>query len=425
MRPGTSARRSISSATCASGRRAARRGRRGPSRARRRGPGRSRAPISISAASASITVTLRSPSRRACAATSAARPGSSSTEIVSPRSPIRAAIWPVLIPGPGAEVEDVLARAAGRAPRRPPPSRGSAGSARRRRPGPGRSRRCAPRSRSTRAGPAARARRPAPRSPRRRPPVKAWSSNGEHAPPRSARRVDSHRDLRPARCRRRAASGRLGAQLLPPHPRQPERRRVGDRGGLGGRVVAEQRRGQLGALAGRAAQHRVDEARGVGGAGPLDQLDRLVDGGVVGRAVGEEQLVEAEPQRGQHRRVEQAASARRAVRSPRRWCRGAGRRRRRAAAPGRARGRRPRAAGGLAEGALGEGALLEGRPDGLEGELRPCARSRSSAPAAGGRAGRRRPPSACRPAAARPRAAGAPSAAAGSSASRSASTAPA
>ena len=44
-------------------------------------------------------------------------------------------------------------------------------------------------------------------------------------------------------------------------------------------------------------------------AGALDQLDRLVDGGVVGGAVGEEQLVEAEPQRGQHRRVEQPRRA--------------------------------------------------------------------------------------------------------------------
>ena len=51
-------------------------------------------------ASASITVTLRRPSRCACAATSPARSGSSSIEITSPRSPIRAAIWPVLIPGP-------------------------------------------------------------------------------------------------------------------------------------------------------------------------------------------------------------------------------------------------------------------------------------------------------------------------------------
>ena len=47
----------------------------------------------------------------------------------------------------------------------------------------------------------------------------------------------------------------------------------------------------------------------MGGAGALDQLDRLVDGGVVGGGVGEEQLVEAEPQRRQHRRVEQPGRA--------------------------------------------------------------------------------------------------------------------
>ena len=47
----------------------------------------------------------------------------------------------------------------------------------------------------------------------------------------------------------------------------------------------------------------------MGGAGPLDQLDRLVDGGVVGGAVGEEQLVEAEAQGGQDRRVEQPGRA--------------------------------------------------------------------------------------------------------------------
>ena len=45
------------------------------------------------------------------------------------------------------------------------------------------------------------------------------------------------------------------------------------------------------------------------GAGRLDQLDRLVDGGVIGGAVGEEQLVEAEPQGGEHRRVEQPGRA--------------------------------------------------------------------------------------------------------------------
>ena len=57
------------------------------------------------------------------------------------------------------------------------------------------------------------------------------------------------------------------------------------------------------------AQDGVDEARGVGGAAGLGQLDRLVDGGVVGRGVGEEELVEAESQGSQHRRVEQAGRA--------------------------------------------------------------------------------------------------------------------
>ena len=47
----------------------------------------------------------------------------------------------------------------------------------------------------------------------------------------------------------------------------------------------------------------------MGGAGALDQLDRLVDRRVVGRAVGEEQLVEAEAQGGDHRRVEQPRRA--------------------------------------------------------------------------------------------------------------------
>ena len=40
------------------------------------------------------------------------------------------------------------------------------------------------------------------------------------------------------------------------------------------------------------------------GAGGADRLDRLVDRGVVGRRIAEEELVEAEPEGGQHRRVE-------------------------------------------------------------------------------------------------------------------------
>ena len=235
----------------------------------------------------------------------------------------------------------MLARRAGRAPRPRRQSRGSAGSARRPRPAPGPTSPVRPAITIDSGGasgqsPSARSRLDA-RASRRR--------FDQRARGRLRSGVDAASRPRPARCRRRAASARPRPQLLPPHPRQPERRRVGDRGGLGGRVVAEQRRGQLAALAGRPAQHRVDEAGGVGGAGALDQLDRLVDGGVVGRAVGEEQLVEAEAQRRPAPAGRAAgSSARRGARSRRRWCRGAARRRRRAAAPGRARDRRARAA---------------------------------------------------------------------------------
>ena len=47
----------------------------------------------------------------------------------------------------------------------------------------------------------------------------------------------------------------------------------------------------------------------MGRTGPLDQLDRLVDRRVIGRPVGEEKLVEAEAQGGEHRRVEQPRRA--------------------------------------------------------------------------------------------------------------------
>ena len=225
--------------------------------------------------------------------------GSSSTEITSPRSPIRAAIWPVLIPGPAQRSRTCS------------PARGSSTSTTAAEP-----RLCGVSSpASTSAGTASPVRPsrrspPAARAATRRAGPRAWAAS------RASRSASQHRRgsaprRRPAspspaaRCRRRAASGRLRAQLLPPHPRQPERRRVGDRGRLGGRVVAEQRLAQLLALASGPPQHRVDEPGGVGGAGPLDQLDRLVDGGVVGGPVGEEQLVEAEPQAGEHRRVEQ------------------------------------------------------------------------------------------------------------------------
>ena len=156
----------------------------------------------------------------------------------------------------------------------------------------------------------------------------------------------------------------------------------------------------------------------MGGAGRLDQLDRLVDGGVVGGGVGEEQLVEAEPQGRQHRRVEQPGRAAgepfdRGVG----WCRGAARRRRRGAAPGRARGRRARARSASARKARSvkapssKVARIVAKARARAGETRPEPRPPAplTIPAAGGRAGRRRRASACRraagppPAAARPR----------------------
>ena len=137
----------------------------------------------------------------------------------------------------------------------------------------------------------------------------------------------------------------------------------------GGRVVAEQGCRESVALAGGTAQDGVDEPRGMGSTGPLDQLDRLVDRGVIGRSVGEEQLVDAQPQAGQDGRVELAQWA---VDEPLE-----GRVDRAAplhGAEGEPLRLRPLAAvelthiGRLAEGALGVGAVLECRPDRLEGE---------------------------------------------------------
>ena len=208
-----------------------------------------------------------------------------------------------LDPRAGAEVEDLLARPAGRGPRPPRPSRGSAGSARRPRPAPGPPRRCGPRPRSTPAGPAASAPRATARLHARplEPP--------EHRLALGPQRVDPHRHLGGLVAGGQQRARRPSAPNSSHHiSRQPFRAEwaTAARSGV---ESSPSRRGQLRALADRSAQDGVDQAGGVGGAGPLDQLDRLVDRGVVGRGVGEEQLVEAEPQRGQHRRVEQSRRA--------------------------------------------------------------------------------------------------------------------
>ena len=244
-----------SAAICASARRGARRACRGPSRARRARTRSKPGAIPGSVASASNTVTLWRPRRRACSAISAARPGSSSTEITSPRSSIRAAIWPVLMPGPaqrsrtcspGLRVEDLdhggraaalrgqLARRDQRRHRLADPA-GDDDLLRRRR--------------AARAPAAARA---------------STSAAARRASDRLAGRLERLAGTRETRIATSAgwlaaassAARRLRPELLPPHPRQPERRRVGDRGGLGGRVVA------------RAAPPAGPRARARRGAGP-------------------------------------------------------------------------------------------------------------------------------------------------------------
>ena len=113
----------------------------------------------------------------------------------------------------------------------------------------------------------------------------------------------------------------------------------------------------------RPAQDRVDEARRMRCLRRLGQLDRLVDSGVVGGAVGEEELVEAEPQRRQDGRVEEAGRAvgeafDRRVEGAAALDRAVGE----ALRLGALTALQPALLGPGAEGALGEGLFLEGGP---------------------------------------------------------------
>ena len=93
----------------------------------------------------------------------------------------------------------------------------------------------------------------------------------------------------------------LGPELLPPQPGDPLRVGVLDGRPLG-RLVARAVQ-QLGALARGAAQHRVDEAVPAACA-RLGELDRIRDDRVVGGAAQIQQLIQAESQRCQQRRIE-------------------------------------------------------------------------------------------------------------------------
>ena len=213
----TSARRSIAFGDLrqrASGREArAPRSEQGASSRTRSKPGA----ISSSAASASITVTLRRPSRRACPATSAARLGveldrDHLAAVAHPRRDLAG-----LDPRAGAEVEDVLARPAGRAPRPRRPSRGSAGSARRPRPASGTASPVRP-SITIVSGAASGHSASAALAPRR----PASRSSASTASRSARRRVRPASPPRPARCRRRAASGRR-RRRAPPTTSAPAR----------------------------------------------------------------------------------------------------------------------------------------------------------------------------------------------------------
>ena len=98
---------------------------------------------------------------------------------------------------------------------------------------------------------------------------------------------------------------RLGAELGPPLLSQPQRHRVQERR-AGGVAVVQRAQQRVAALARGPAQHGVDEAGGPAARPRLGQVDALGHGGAVGHAVEVEQLVEPEPRRRQHRRVQRA-----------------------------------------------------------------------------------------------------------------------
>ena len=89
---------------------------------------------------------------------------------------------------------------------------------------------------------------------------------------------------------------RVGAERLPPQPRDPLRVREAQRGGLG-RVVGQRADQPLG-LARGAAQDGVDEAGAAARVG-LGELDGLRHRRVVGHAVEVDELEDPEAQGGQ------------------------------------------------------------------------------------------------------------------------------
>ena len=263
-----------------------------------------------SAASASITVTLRRPSAPRLRGDFGRALG-----IELDRDHLAAVAHPgrdlaALDPRAGAEVEDVLARA--RVEHLD--HRGRAAALRRQLAGLDQRRDGSPVRPSTTidSGAASGQVGPRRRAPRPRPRAAAPGA----AARRSARRsVDRASRPRPARCRRRAGTGRPRLPARCHHIRASQSGAEWATAAASG-VESSPSSDSAARSRSRAARRSTALTRpdGMGGAGRLDQLDRLVDRGVVGGRVGEQQLVEAEAQRGEHRRIEQPrSSARRAA----------------------------------------------------------------------------------------------------------------
>ena len=248
-------------------------------------------------------MTLRRPSRCACPATSAARAGSSSTEIVSPRSPIRAAICPVLVPGPAQRSRTWS------------PGRGSRTSTTAAEPrlwgvsSPASTRAGTSVARSARRHDRLR-RRPAASGPCG--PVRL-DSRLRPAPAISRLAVCARRPSwrsRPARCRRRAASGRSRGRAPPttsaPARAAPSGRRRRARGSSRRRAAPRSSDSRS-----RTARRRTALTSPEACAAParLTSSTAWSTAAWSGVRVGEEQLVEAEAQAGENRRVEHVRRA--------------------------------------------------------------------------------------------------------------------
>jgi hypothetical protein len=116
--------------------------------------------------------------------------------------------------------------------------------------------------------------------------------------------IRAQRHLRRNVCGRQEGAGAVGPELLPPHPGQPLGTRVKGRRALRRRVVQVPEKVIGGRGAPQDGVHEAGAGAATTAAVALGELHGLVDGGVVGGGVGEGELVQAQAQRGEDRRVQ-------------------------------------------------------------------------------------------------------------------------